>query len=124
MNPECKNNCGVRTDEPLGICRNCQNKTKGDKCDVCEGNKVVAGNECSFCNGTGKWNPIGQAFLKNHICMCIDWDRKFCPICKKRCHHNNSSQTPKQKIDPGYGGVSSSERYAEEQPDEVEEVIA
>ena len=33
-------------------------------------------------------------------------DRKFCPICKQKCHHD-ASLTPKQKIDPGYGGIES-----------------
>ena len=43
---------------------------------------------------------------ENHICQCITLDRKFCPVCNKPCHHD-TTLNPKQKIDPGYGGMSS-----------------
>ena len=95
-----------------------------NKCDVCKGGKTVAGNECPYCNGTGEWNQAGQAYVKNHICMCINWDRKFCPVCLKICHHT-TSQNPKQLIGGGGGGISSSESYTEEKHnDKVVEIIA
>jgi hypothetical protein len=76
-----------------------------DYCDFCKGLSIGSKN-CVYCNGTGKWNASAQAYLKNHICQCIVLDRKFCPVCNQKCHHD-SSLSPKQKIDPGYGGQSS-----------------
>jgi RecJ-like exonuclease len=76
-------------------------------CDVCNGTgKNMFSETCPYCNGTGEWNFSGQQYLENHICQCINWDREFCPICRKKCHHD-SAQAPKQTIDPGYGGTSS-----------------
>lgn len=79
---------------------------KEDKCDLCKGAGVVGTNECPFCNGTGEWNQAAQAYVLNHICQCIVWDRRFCPVCLKACHHDTSN-SPKQTIDPGFGGISS-----------------
>lgn len=76
---------------------------KDDKCDLCRGTGVVGPQSCPFCNGTGEWNQSAQSYVNNHICQCITWDRKFCPICMKSCHHD-TPLGPKQKIDPGYGG--------------------
>ncbi|MCA9812143.1 MAG: hypothetical protein KC483_04695 [Nitrosarchaeum sp.] len=81
---------------------------KEDVCDFCKGSGKLASNICVFCNGTGEWNQAAQAYLKNHICQCIVLDRKHCPVCNKPCHHD-TSLNPKQKIDPGYGGMSSKE---------------
>lgn len=76
-------------------------------CDICKGTCKNRFNEvCPYCNGTGDWNDAAAAYLKNHICQCIFLDRKFCPVCEKKCHHD-SSQSPKQVIDPGYGGMSA-----------------
>ena len=79
-----------------------------DFCDFCKGSGMLGSNLCVFCNGTGEWNQAAQAYLKNHICQCIVLDRKFCPVCNKPCHHD-TSLNPKQKIDPGHGGMSSRE---------------
>ena len=49
-----------------------------------------------------------QDSQQQDICQCIVLDRKFCPVCNKACHHD-TSLNPKQKIDPGYGGMSSPE---------------
>lgn len=76
-----------------------------DYCDFCKGVPDVSKN-CVYCNGTGEWNYPAQAYVKNHICQCIFLDRKFCPVCNLPCHHS-SSQSPKQTIDPGYGGMAS-----------------
>jgi len=76
-------------------------------CDMCKGDGKNQFNEvCPYCNGTGEWNDAASAYLKNHICQCITLDRKFCPVCEKKCHHD-SSQTPKQRIEPGYGGMTA-----------------
>jgi len=92
-------------------------------CDVCVGTGKNLFNEtCPYCNGTGEWNDAAGAYVKNHICQCIAWDRKNCPVCKKKCHHD-SHQTPKQKIEPGYGGMSSSMKNESTTPQEEEEVI-
>ena len=81
-------------------------------CSVCGGKGVFFEKMCVYCNGTGEWNSVGDVYLKNHICQCIVLDRLFCPICEKKCHHD-SSLTPKQKIDPGQGGISTSKKYPE-----------
>ena len=74
-------------------------------CDMCKGKN----SNCTYCNGTGEWNRAAQAYISNHICQCIVWDRKYCPVCKLKCHHDASGK-PKQTIDPGWGGTSSNIR--------------
>jgi len=74
-------------------------------CDMCKGNGKFLDKQCVYCNGTGEWNMAAQGYLKNHICQCIILDRKFCPVCEKPCHHD-TTLNPKQKMDPGYGGMS------------------
>jgi hypothetical protein len=80
---------------------------KGDVCDFCNGSGEFMNNSCVYCNGTGEWNQAAQGYMKNHICQCNRCDRIFCPVCNKPCHHD-TTLAPKQKIDPGYGGISSS----------------
>jgi len=75
-------------------------------CVICDGKKTYLGHPCTFCNGTGEWNQASENYLKDHICQCIIWGREFCPVCGKLCHHD-SSQTPKQRIVPGYGRLTS-----------------
>ncbi len=82
----------------------------GDVCDFCQGVGKSSSSVCVYCNGTGEWNQAAQSYVKNHICQCIVLDRKFCPVCNKSCHHG-TSLNPKQKIDPGNGGMSSQESY-------------
>jgi len=78
-----------------------------DGCVICSRTGKNMFNEaCTYCNGTGEANKAADEYLKNHICQCIHWDRKFCPICKKECHHD-SSCTPKQRIDPGWDSAST-----------------
>ncbi len=81
---------------------------KEDYCDFCKGLGKFGSKLCVYCNGTGEWNLAAQGYIKNHICQCIVLDRKFCPVCNKPCHHD-TSLNPKQKIDPGYGGMSTQE---------------
>lgn len=76
-------------------------------CILCEGTGKNSFNEnCTYCNGTGEPNNLAEDYFRNHICQCISWDRKFCPVCKKKCHHD-TSLSPKQTIDPGWGGLSN-----------------
>ena len=77
-----------------------------DKCDFCKGAGKNMSGMCVYCNGTGEWNQAAQAYVKNHICQCIALDRKFCPVCNKACHHD-TTLSPRQKIDPGYGGMAT-----------------
>lgn len=79
---------------------------KGE-CSVCSGTgKNMFNESCTYCNGTGEHNNLADEYMRNHICQCITWDRKFCPVCNKACHHDSSS-TPNQIIDSGYGGMSN-----------------
>lgn len=87
-------------------------------CSVCVGKGEFFGKPCVYCNGTGEWSAVGDVYMNNHICQCITLDRLFCPICEKKCHHD-SSLSPKQKIDPGYGGISKSETYRKEEKIEM-----
>lgn len=90
---------------------------KENTCDFCKGRGVaVAGKECVYCNGTGEWNAAAQAYVKNHICQCINWDRRNCPVCMKKCHHS-SSQSNKQIIDPGHGGQSVAKNWDDQEKD-------
>ncbi len=78
-----------------------------DVCDLCKGiGKNFVNENCLFCNGTGEWNDVAAAYLKNHICQCILLDRKFCPVCELKCHHDSSS-SPKQIIDDSPGGLGA-----------------
>jgi RecJ-like exonuclease len=77
-----------------------------DCCVICNGiGKNQFNENCTYCNGTGEPNNLAEEYLRNHICQCIVWNREFCPVCKKKCHHD-TSLSPKQKIVPGHGGVS------------------
>lgn len=85
-------------------------------CDFCKRTGKNYFNEtCPYCNGTGEWNQAAQSYIQNHICQCITLDRKFCPVCNKACHHD-TSLSPKQKIEPGGGGIASPESYREIEP--------
>jgi hypothetical protein len=37
--------------------------------------------------------------MKVHICQCIFLDRKNCPLCGKKCHHNTPNR-PRILISP------------------------
>ena len=94
-----------------------------DKCAVCEGSCKFIGALCLYCNGTGEKNNAATAYIKNHICQCITLDRKFCPVCKKKCHHDSSSR-PKQTIEPRPGGISYVDYKTVKDKTEVDEVTA
>lgn len=60
-------------------------------CQICNGTtKTFNMAPCSFCNETGLRNKFSDAFIKNHVCFCAASDKKNCPICKKKCHHETS----------------------------------
>ena len=89
---------------------------EGNKCDICKGKGKFMRNLCQYCNGTGEWNSVAQAYIKNHICQCIVLDRKNCPICHKKCHHS-SAQSGKQVIDPGHGGQTVNRTWDRQEAD-------
>ena len=33
-----------------------------------------------------------EAFLASHTCQCILLDRKTCPVCGKKCHHDTPNR--------------------------------
>lgn len=86
-------------------------------CVICKGIQQIGEKTCPYCNGSGEWNQLAETYLKTHICQCIFWDRKFCPICKKKCHHD-TPLSPKCTIDSGYGGMTTSMKN---EADELEE---
>ena len=94
-----------------------------NKCDFCKGTGLFMKHECVYCNGTGEWNFTAQSYVENHICQCLMLDRKFCPVCEKKCHHDTSN-SPKQVIDPGYGGIGFKDNTTYSDNKKVEEVVA
>ncbi len=74
---------------------------KSKKCVVCNGvGKIeILTTQCPFCNGTGDYTKSAESYLKSHICQCIFLDRKICPLCKKKCHHDTPNR-PKVLINP------------------------
>ena len=79
-------------------------------CAVCDGTGQFGKKACAFCNGTGEPSKVAVNYMKTHTCQCYFYDRQSCPVCANTCHHD-SSQTPKQIIDPGHGGQADSVRY-------------
>ena len=43
-------------------------------------------------NGTGEHTKAAEAFLASHTCQCILLDRKTCPVCGKKCHHDTPNR--------------------------------
>ena len=71
------------------------------KCAVCKGDGSIEllGSQCPFCNGTGEFTKIAESYITSHICQCIFLDRKVCPLCEQRCHHDTPNK-PKVLIGP------------------------
>tara|TARA_B100000470_G_C19684724_1_gene343716 strand:- start:16 stop:327 length:312 start_codon:yes stop_codon:yes gene_type:complete len=75
--------------------------TDDENCLVCKGNGTIEllDSQCPFCNGTGEFTKSAESYLQSHICQCIFLDRKMCPICAKKCHHDTPNR-PKVLINP------------------------
>lgn len=76
-------------------------KENNEVCPICVNGMIkVTESQCPFCNGTNEYTPAAGAYLKNHICQCVfTTDRKMCPICNKKCHHDTPNR-PKILIAP------------------------
>jgi hypothetical protein len=70
-----------------------------DKCVVCSGTIELLHSKCPFCNGTGEPNNSAKSYLDSHICQCVFLDRKQCPLCGKKCHHDTLNK-PKILLSP------------------------
>ena len=70
-------------------------------CVVCKGKGAIEllDSQCPFCNGTGENSKSAESYLLSHICQCIFLDRKMCPICEKKCHHDTPNR-PKVLVNP------------------------
>ena len=75
--------------------------TDSNICGVCKGvgNIELIDSQCPFCNGTGENSTAAESYMKSHICQCIFLDRKMCPICGKKCHHDTPHR-PKIRLSP------------------------
>ena len=71
------------------------------KCAVCKGiGKIkLLDSPCPFCNGSGEFTKISESYFKSLICQCIFLNRKTCPLCGKRCHHDTPNK-PKILLGP------------------------
>jgi len=71
------------------------------ECAVCKGKGKIEllDSSCPFCNGTGEFTKISESYIKSHICQCIFLNRKTCPLCGKKCHHDTPNK-PKLLIGP------------------------
>lgn len=54
---------------------------------------------CSSCAIIKKFKKTSKDSIADHICGCINLDRKNCPLCNKPCHHD-TSLNPKILISP------------------------
>ena len=43
-------------------------------------------------NAFGSEKMLAEAFLASHTCQCILLDRKTCPVCGKKCHHDTPNR--------------------------------
>ncbi|CAI9832712.1 MAG: hypothetical protein MPI95_05175 [Nitrosopumilus sp.] len=66
----------------------------GGACAVCGGSGVIEllGAGCTFCNGTGEPSGSAESYARSHVCQCILYDRRRCPLCGKECHHDTSGR--------------------------------
>jgi RecJ-like exonuclease len=73
----------------------------GKGCPVCKGSGTISLLDCpcSFCNGTGEYTKSAESYYNSHICQCVLLDRKQCPLCGKKCHHDTPNK-PKIRLSP------------------------
>ena len=71
------------------------------KCVVCSGKGKIEllDTQCPFCIFIGEYTKISEKYFESHICQCIFLDRKICPLCEKKCHHDTPNK-PKLLIGP------------------------
>ena len=70
-------------------------------CEIC-GGTISSGTTttiCSSCTHIRESTTASRGSLEDHICGCINTDRRNCPLCKKPCHHD-TSLNPKILISP------------------------
>ena len=70
-------------------------------CEICGGivSSGTTSNVCLSCTIIRESRSASKEFLADHICGCINLDRKNCPLCKRPCHHD-TSLNPKILISP------------------------
>ncbi len=70
-------------------------------CVICGGivSSESTNTVCSLCTSFRESNTVSTDIVEDHICGCINADRKNCPLCKKPCHHD-TSLNPKILISP------------------------
>ncbi len=70
-------------------------------CEICGGivsHETTLG-VCSSCASNRKFTKASKDSISDHVCGCINTDRKNCPFCNKPCHHD-TSLNPKVLISP------------------------
>lgn len=67
-------------------------------CEICGGIVPLetTNTVCSSCVSIGESK---ENSLADHVCRCINFDRKNCPLCNRPCHHD-TSLGPKILISP------------------------
>ena len=70
-------------------------------CEICGGtvSSGITNAVCSSCTSIREFKTASKDSLADHICGCINTDRKNCPLCKKPSHHD-TSLNPKILISP------------------------
>ncbi len=95
---------------------------KRKQCNVCGSNRLLLmGNilECkkcknAWCNEIEDYDP-NEAYPDYHICRCQAFDRKNCPTCHQKCHHD-TPLAPRLTTDhPNGGGSAMAEKIPERQ---------
>ncbi len=71
-------------------------------CEICGdtvSSRTTTARLCSSCINIRESKTTSKDPLADHICGCINTDRRNCPWCKKPCHHD-TSLNPKILISP------------------------
>jgi len=70
-------------------------------CEICGGMiySRTTNTVCLSCTRNRESTKALKDSPVDHICGCINTDRKNCPLCKKPCHHD-TSLNPKILISP------------------------
>ena len=76
-------------------CNECGNKNVGSI------GKVVTCNVCSNSWSDEPNNKKRDGWKQPHICRCLVYDRKTCPVCQKPCHHDTTCRQQVTTHDDG-----------------------